>query len=227
MNTNNTYLAKNLLTSISYATAALLILAVSFTLVEPQVMRAQTNTFKITQSVTAEISFLATSSAVTMVGPLTGITGGNATGTTFVVVQTNSAGGYNMTLAFSNTPAMRGDATGNTGIVNYGTTTEPTFNFVASSSAVFAYTVNASTTADLDQSFRNNGSVCNAGAAWTANTCWMGASTTGFQIINRLVAATTSATTTLQFRVNIPNNPSPALQSDTYTATATLTAVAQ
>ncbi len=209
------------------AVAAMLVLAVSFTFVEPQVTQAVGNTFKITQSVTAEISFLATSSAVTMVGPLAGITGGNATGSTYVVVQTNSTGGYNMTLSFSGTPAMRGDATGNASIVNYGTTTEPTYNFFASSSAVFAYNVSASTTADLDQSFLNNGTACNAGAGYTANTCWMGASTTGFQIINRLVAATTSATTTLQFKVNIPNNPTPALQSDTYTATATLTALAQ
>jgi hypothetical protein len=132
-----------------------------------------------------------------------------------------------MNIAFSGTPAMRGNATGNTGIINYGTTTEPTYAFFASSSAVFAYSVSASTTADLDQSFLNNGNACNTGASQTANTCWMGASTTGFQIINRLVAATTSATTTLTFKVNIPNNPTPALQSDTYTATATLTALAQ
>lgn len=213
--------------SLLSATAAMLMLAVLFTVVEPRVTQAIGTTFKITQSVTAEISFLATSSAVTMVGALAGITGGSATGSTYVVVQTNSTGGYNMTLSFSNAPAMRGDITGNTGIVNYGTTTEPTFNFFASSSAVFAYNVNASTTSDLDQSFLSNGSACNTGAGYTANTCWMGGSTTPFQIINRTVAATTSATTTLQFRVNIPNNPTPALQSDTYTATATLTATAQ
>ena len=133
-----------------------------------------------------------------------------------------------MTLVFSGTPAMRGNATGNVGIVNYGTTTVPTYNFFASSSAVFAFSVNATTSTDVAAAFQNNGvNTCGSGSTVTANTCWMGPSTTPMTIINRTVAATTSATTTLVFRVNVPNNPSPALQSDTYTATATLTAVAQ
>ena len=207
--------------------AGCLILAICFLGLEPRVGQAITNTFTISQSITSEISFLASSTGVSMTGPIAGITGGNATGSTYVVVQTNSAGGYNMNISFSGTPAMRGNATGNTGIVNYGTTSEPTYNFFASSSAVFAYSVLASTTADLDQSFLNNGNACNTGAGSTANTCWMGPSTSNFQIVNRLVAATTSATTTLVFRVNVPSNPSPALQSDTYTATATLTALVQ
>ena len=213
--------------ALMFTIAVMTIFTLSFMVLEPTVSRAQTNTFTVKQTITAEISFLATSSAVTMVGNLAGITGGNATATTQVVVQTNSAGGYNMTLSFSGTPAMRGDATGNTGIVNYGTTTVPTFNFFASSSAVFAYRVSASNTPDVAQAFLNNGTACNTGSASTANTCWMGPSTTAMTIINRTVAATTSATTTLQFRVNVPSNPSPALQSDTYTATATLTATAQ
>ena len=224
---NLSTIKQNLSHSLMFATSAMVMLTLSFTLLEPTVTRAITNTFIVTQSITAEISFLATSSAVTMVGSIAGITGGNATGTTQVVVQTNSAGGYNMTLSFSGTPAMRGNATGNTGIIDYGTSSIPTFNFVASSSAVFAYRVSATTTSDVAQAFLNNGTSCNAGAASTANTCWMGPSTTPMTIINRTVAATTSATTTIQFRVNVPNNPTPSLQSDTYTATATLTAVAQ
>ena len=208
--------------------AAVTVLTLSFMILEPTVSRAQaSNTFAVRQTITAEISFLATSSAVTMNGSIAGITGGNATGTTQVVVQTNSAGGYNMTLAFSGTPAMRGDATANTGIVNYGTTSVPTYNFFASSSAVFAFNVSASNSPDVATAFKNNGTVCNSGATVSLANCWMGPSTTPMVIINRTVAATTSATTTLQFRVNVPNNPNPALQSDTYTATATLTATAQ
>jgi len=224
---NCSTIKKNLTHALMTSTTLMIMLTLSFSLLEPVVSRAATNTFIITQSITAELSFLATSSAVTMVGSIAGITGGNSTGTTQVVVQTNSAGGYNMTLGFSNTPAMRGNATGNTGIINYGTTSLPTFAFFASSSAVFAYTVSASTTSDVAPAFLNNGTTCNAGAASTPNTCWMGPSTTAMMIVNRLAAATTSATTTLTFRVNVPNTPFPALQSDTYTATATLTATAQ
>ena len=198
-----------------------------FPLLEPAISLAQTSIFTIRQPVVGEISFTTSAANVTMAGSLAGLTGGNATGTTLVAVQTNSATGYNMTIAFTNNPAMRGETTGSTAIGNYGTTTEPTFNFFASTSAVFAYSVYASTTADLDQSFKSNGSACNTGAASTANTCWMGASTTAFMIVNRSTAATSSATTTIQFRVNIPNNPTPAVQSDFYTATATLTAVTQ
>ena len=209
------------------AISGFLLLVLSFAVLEPAISLAQTSTFSVRQQVTSEVSFSTSAANVTMAGSLAGLTGGNATGTTLVAVQTNSATGYNMTIAFTNNPAMRGETTGSTAIGNYGTTTEPTFNFFASTSAVFAYSVYASTTADLDQSFKSNGSACNTGAASTANTCWMGASTTAFQIIARTTAATTTpATTTVQFRVNIPNNPTPAVQSDFYTATATLTVTA-
>ena len=202
-------------------------LAFLFLSLEPTVSQAVTSTFTVRQQITSEISFLVSAANVTMAGTLAGITGGNATGTTYAVIQTNQATGYTMDIAFSNSPAMLGEVTGSTAIRNYGSTTEPTYNFFASTSAVFAYTVNASTTSDIDQSFLNNGSACNAGAGQTANTCWMGASTTNFRIINRGSAALTGATTSLQFKVNVPSNPSPGLQADFYTATATLTAVTQ
>ena len=211
---------------IALSVSGILLLAISFTLLEPTISLAQTSIFTIRQQVTAELSFTVPAANVTMVGALAGITGGNATGTTYAVVLTNNTNGYAMDIAFSGTPAMRGEVTNSTSIVNYGSTTEPAFVFVPSTSAVFAYTVNASTTADLDQSFKNNGVACNAGAAFTANTCWMAPSTTNFRIISRSSAATTTATTTIQFRVNIPNNPVPAVNSDFYTATATLTLVA-
>lgn len=206
----------------------LVAIIVSYIVLEPVVSMAQTDVFNIRQQVTGEISFLVPATDVTMVGPLAGITGGNATGTTYAVVQTNSATGYTMDISFSNTPAMRGEVTGSTALRNYGSSSEPTYLFFGSTSAQFAYTVNASTTSDIDQSFLNNGSACNTGSGYTANTCWMGAtSTSNFRIISRGTAASTGATTSLQFRVNVPNNPSPALQSDFYTATATLTAVTQ
>lgn len=132
-----------------------------------------------------------------------------------------------MDISFSNSPAMMGDVTGSTAIGDYGTTSEPTFGFFASTSAVFAYNIANIPSSALDQSFKNNGSSCNDGGSYTANTCWMGPSTTPFRIVNSAVAATAGATTTLQFRVNVPNNATPGVVQDTYTATATLTATTQ
>ena len=131
-----------------------------------------------------------------------------------------------MDISFSNSPAMRGNVSTSTAIRDY-VGAEPTFGFTASSAALFAYTVTASNTADIDQSFLNDGGACNAGTATTTDVCWKGASTTNFRIVNRSSSADTGATTSIKFKINVPNNPSPALVADTYTATATLTATNQ
>lgn len=209
------------------ASAGIMVGALTFTMFEPTVSIAQTSVFTVRQQITGEISFLVPPTNVTMIGALAGITGGNATGTTYAVIQTNSATGYTMDIAFSNSPAMLGETTGSTALRNYGSTTEPTFLLMGSTSAVMAYTVSASTTTDVDPSFQSSGSVCNNVGVVSLNNCFKGASTTNFRIINRSTAASSGATTSIQFRVNVPNNPSPALQSDFYTATATLTAVTQ
>lgn len=217
-----------------YAVSALLLTVLMFSLVlEPTLGRAAASTndtFLITQEITDEISFLVPAADVTMVGPVQGVSGGYATGTTYAVVRSNSNSGYTMDISFSNAPAMRGNTTFSTGIRDYATSSsmmQPSFTFVASSAAQFGYTVAASTTSDLDPSFLNDGSTCNAGAGYTANRCWMTPSTTAYRIINRSTSAPTGATTTLTFHINVPSNPSPALDEDFYTATATLTATNQ
>jgi hypothetical protein len=217
-----------------YAVSALMLTVLMFSLVlEPTLGRAAAtanDTFLITQSITDEISFLVPAADVTMVGPIQGVTGGYATGTTYAVVRSNSNSGYTMDISFSNAPAMRGNTTFSTGIRDYATSStmmQPSFTFVASSAAQFGYTVAASTTSDLDPSFLNDGSTCNAGAGYTANRCWMTPSTTAYRIINRSTSAPSGATTTLTFHINVPSNPSPSLDEDFYTATATLTATNQ
>jgi hypothetical protein len=205
----------------------------SFWLLEPTMGHAAasaTDTFLITQEITDEISFLVPAADVTMVGPIQGVSGGYATGTTYAVVRSNSNSGYTMDITFSNTPAMRGNTTLSTAIQNFATSStmlQPNFLFTASSAAQFGYTVAASTTSDLDPSFQNNGTACNAGVSYTANRCWMSPSTTAFRIINRSSSAPTGATTTLTFHIEVPSNPSPAVDEDFYTATATLTATNQ
>jgi len=101
----------------------------------------------------------------------------------------------------------------------------------------FAYTVSASNTPDLDQTFLDNGTnTCGTGSLDTGgnSTCWFNASSTGpgatiaEPIINRTSPTlATGATTTIFFRVELPSNPNPTIALDTYTATATLTATAQ
>jgi hypothetical protein len=210
------------------ATATVVMIAFGFVLMEPALSLGQVNSsFTITQQIDGEISFTVPATNVTMVNPIQGITGGNATGTTQTVVRTNANNGYNMTIAFStSSSAMRGIVSSSTAIRDYGTSTaaEPTFLFNASTSAQFAYTVTATTSTDLDQSFLNNGSNCNAGATMTTDRCWKGPATTTFMVVNRTTSAAGGATTTFKFVVNVPSNPTPSLVQDFYQATATLTA---
>jgi hypothetical protein len=137
-----------------------------------------------------------------------------------------------MTIAFFNngsTEAMQGDNSDSDAIHDYPATGgEPTFLFsTASTSAVFGYTVSATDSSDLDPSFLDDGASCNTGAGYTADRCWMEPSTSSFRIIDRGTSATGGATSTIHFKIHVPNSPSPSLVADVYTATATLTALNQ
>jgi hypothetical protein len=134
-----------------------------------------------------------------------------------------------MTLDFSDSPAMNANATSSS-INNYSPAGAgvPDYSWVDNTTgnpAEFGYTVSASTTSDLDQSFLDNGSnTCNTGSTDGVDTCWLNPSTTPEVIINRSTEASDGATTTIKFKVAVPSNPSPALPADTYVATGTLTA---
>ncbi len=224
-----TNIRTSLLSSLTATTLMLLLAAGSFLMLEPVVGRAAVDTdeFEVTQTVTEEISFVATSSDVTMSPSLAGITGGTSNGSYAVRVRTNNAAGYNMTIAFSSTTAMIRDGGGGY-ISNYAPAADgtPDYTFTSDTFAQFGYTVTASSSADLDASFLDNGSnTCATGATDGSGTCWMDPDDAAETIINRTTStAASGATTTIQFRVNIPSNPSPAIQTGTYTATATLTA---
>lgn len=220
--------------------ATTLIVAVVLTgyfFAEPRVGRAQDTSgpFTISQEIIGETSFIVDAVNTTLTGSLNGITGGTANGSTTVVVQTNSPTGYTMDIAFfdNGTPqTMMGELTGSSGIRDYpvagGTSGTPTFLFsTASTSAVFAYTVSAADSSDLDPSFLDNGSACGAGSGFSVERCWMEPATSTYQIIDRDTDAVSGATSTLHFRVHVPNNPTPGLVVDTYTATATLTVAPQ
>jgi hypothetical protein len=116
-------------------------------------------------------------------------------------------------------------------IRNYSTSSsmvEPSYGFsFASTSAVFGYTVTASNTNHIDDSFLNDGTYCNQGSGADVNVCWMRPTTTTFRITDVSEAVPSGSTTTVRFRVYIPNSPSPAVDSGFYTATATLSAFTQ
>lgn len=212
--------------------AALLIVALgvtSFLAFEPTLSRGQTSNphnFTVTQQITNEISFLVEAADVTMTGSIAGLTGGYATGTTVVSVNTNNATGYNMTLAFSNTIAMQASSTAYINNYTPASVNVPDYDWIenaAGQAAEFGYTVRASSSNEIDASFKNNGTLCNTGSSETDNKCWLNPSTTPETIINS-VAPNGSSTTTIKFKVAVPSNPSPALPSAYYVATGTLTA---
>ena len=94
------FIATGLIVAVVFAT---------FFMVEPKVGQAVTDSFTIKQTITAEISFMASTSDVTMSGAINGVTGGTANGTTTAVVTTNNSTGYNMTIAFEDNAGDRLD----------------------------------------------------------------------------------------------------------------------
>lgn len=218
--------------SFAITAAIMLVMSVGFLGFEPQISRGQADTtpdFRIRQTITPESSFLVDPVNVSMVGSIAGLTGGSATGTTQFVVRSNNAAGYRVEIDFfdNGTPeAMLGDFDDSEAIRDYGGDTGgfPSYNFTASTAAQFAYSIISSTTQDTADAFLHNGSnACNTPAGTdSGERCWKAPSTSPYEIVNRNSAAPTGATSTIQFRVHVPNNASPALTAQTYTATATL-----
>ena len=231
-------MTRNVTESLAYALiasfTAVTMLVVSFLAVEPTISHGQdatSNQFTIRQTITDENSFKVVADVV-MAGDINGVTGGNATGTTQFVVVTNNAAGYTVEIDFDytggNVESMVGDESDGEEIRDYDGEVggEPSFAFTASTAAQFGYTVTSSTTNDVDQSFLSNAGLCNvsAGGGGTeeADACWKAPQNSGFQIIDTSDAAANGATSTLKFKVHVPNSAVPVPLAETYTATATL-----
>jgi hypothetical protein len=185
--------------------------------------------FTVSQLVSEEMSIVTPPSDVTMSPTLGGLTGGTANGSTQVIVRTSNITGYNLTLEASSSLGMIGITNPANYIPAYTPSVEgvPDYDFTtAVGTARFGYSVEASTTADLAQIFRNNGSVCNdASGGDVADHCWLNSSTTPVTIVNRSTQTTASgATTTINFRVEFNGTPSPVIPDDTYISTTTITA---
>jgi hypothetical protein len=202
--------------------------SVGFVALEPAISSAVEDQFTITQTITSEISFLTGGTDITMNGSIAGITGGTSTGGTQVVVYTNDTSGYTMTIKASSSPAMQGiSAAGSIADYTPAAPGIPDYTFSVPTGDEFAYTISASTTADLAQKFKDNGSnTCNTGSADTTGftTCWYGLSTTATSTIVRSTqTAASGSTSTIYFQLKV--NPNSSLAEDTYRATTTLTAV--
>ena len=218
-----------LVSYINYSCLGLLLLILAFLTFEPAMSLGATTDqrqFTVSQTISKEVSITSSPSNVTMSPSLGGLSGGTANGETQFAVLTNSLTGYTLTIqASSTTGAMQGTASTTNFIPGYATST-PDYNMtVAVNKAAFAYTIQASSSADVTQMFRENGSVCNTGSSHTNNYhCWIQATSTAVTIINRSLPTATAATSTLAFRVIINSNPSPIIPNDSYIATTTITA---
>ncbi len=227
----HSYLLNALRSSFVSAIIIAALLLVSFINLEPTVGRAISSNFVVSQQITNEISFIATTSATTMVGSIAGLTGGYATGTNRTVVNTNNPTGYNMTIAFPTTTSGRAMQASSTAYIDDyipvgGAPTSTDFGWIdptTGTASRFGYTVRASTTGEVSTFFRNNGSACNTGSNETDNACWARPSTTAVTIVNSS-APNSSSTSTIKFKVAVPSNPNPALPATFYYATGTLTA---
>jgi hypothetical protein len=211
------------------------LLTIAFMAIEPVVSRAQVSEdFTVTQTITGALAFAVSAGDVTMNGSINGLTGGTSYGTTSTSVRSNNGTGYNMTIEFSSTTAMIINGGTNEFINNYqystGTAGYPAGFDTTPVYAQFGFSVSASETADVSDVFTSTGSACGTSnnGSFTVNNCWRGASSTdetaSTELLNTSSATPGSgSTSTIQFRVNVPNGPNPTVPNGTYVATATLT----
>jgi len=221
------------------STTAVALLFGAFLLAEPTVSYGQVDTseFTVKQTITGETSFLVEPADVVTTNDISGITGGNASGTTQFSVVSNNSTGYYVEIRFNNNgtdEAMLGDTTGTDEIKDYDgdVAGEPSYGYTASTAAQFAYTVSSDTPADTEQSFLNSGGTCNQPAGsqngtTKATKCWKEPTATAFEIVNRNTSAGLGATSTIEFDITVPASAVPAPIAQTYTATATLTLFTQ
>lgn len=209
--------------------AAILMTSLSLALYltfEPNVAKGQqTEEFTVTQEITGEISFETSPNDITLLPAIPGLTGGAATGSTYVEVSTNNPAGYTLAINFATTTAMQQND-GTAEIPNLGNTlatADYDMSSVGVGSAAFALTASsASVVSDL----LDDGGGCGSGSPST-DTCWVMPSDASGQITIVDRSSETSSAgerTDLAFQVVVGENPDPTLPIAFYKATATLTA---
>ncbi len=163
---------------------------------------------------------------------LGGIAGGTSNCFAVWTITSDNPAGFTASLTASTTGTdgsgyvMKGNSQGDW-IGNY---TEDTYNIPDYdwgggsgflSAAEFGYTATTTTATDLAAAFKNSAGACN-GAVMTNDQCWISASSTSRQLINRTSSAIDGISLSVHFRVQINNH---AVLQDTYVATTTVTAL--
>ncbi len=156
---------------------------------------------------------------VTMSPNIGGVSGGVATGTTFVIATTDAPAGYQLFIKASSTPAMTKGADTIADYVPAGAVPDAVF-MTGSTEAHMGYSIGG---LDVVDDFKVTAGVCGSGAS-VSGSCWDGLST-----IDRLIAEgganfPTGATTTIDFQVGVGS--AALVPAGTYKATTTLTLIA-
>ncbi|GBD34225.1 hypothetical protein HRbin34_00551 [bacterium HR34] len=168
------------------------------------------------QKTTSFISMSISSSSVSLLPNIGGVTGGVANGSTDITILTDSPTGYELKVKASSTPALQ---SGSYSFSDFSQT--PSFWSVASNSSAFGFSPQGN---DVIIAFKDNGSSCGVGT--NTGNCYRGFNGTNEILIASLSSPTNSSgsITTLKFRAESGSNN---IQPDgLYTATITISALA-
>lgn len=170
------------------------------------------------QQVTTEMSMTLGATTVTMLPSIPGMTGGVGTGTTTINVKTSNAAGYNVTIKNSTATGgkMMGDTAGGQ-ILAYtpASPDTPEAWSVGANTAEFGYTVTAAAGDVVTGSLFNSKS---------DGTYYLPVTDAEKIMLNGATSTPAEGSvSSISFRAEITANPNPAIPSDWYVATTTLT----
>lgn len=159
--------------------------------------------------------------SVTLLPAIKSTTGGQGNGSASVVVITDNPGGYSLSIKASTDPALQGSV-GSFANYNPATPGVPDFTWsIASADSRFGFTPEG---LHIDQKYKDNGTVCNAGSGDSSDKCWDSLVTT-----NKLIARSTAnnqpagTATTIKLRSEAGANRNQPVGS--YSSTIILTAL--
>ncbi|MGB9598482.1 MAG: hypothetical protein ACPLZH_01385 [Minisyncoccales bacterium] len=155
------------------------------------------------------ISLSLSSTTLSLLPDLGGVSGGVSNASTTATVVTDNLAGFSLTIKATSSPALTcSDSSCSADYFSDYTPSDPSipdFNWsLADLSSEFGFTVEGSY---LVQKFKDNGSVCNTGSLDTQDRCWYNSSTTEEYVSQSLQPSfPDGAQTILKFRAEIKPN---------------------